>query len=413
MLHIPDKKNLYKDVEIETFSPSKILHLPLSAFGGELEVIVQKGDRVLKHQKLAQKEGIFGGNIHAPVSGYIGELIIINGEPFLELFNDFLDEEVDAKNSLSTQISDFIQLLQDNGIEGSGGARFPTAAKYNVNEGQIDTLIINGAECEPYLSADYALMKSYANEISQTLHFIQHLYKIQTIILGIEGMHKSLKPLLEKAFKHFNVEGKIKLLPDFYPQGGELQLIKSTTGKELKKGTIPSKEGILVSNVATVIAMYNAVFKGIPYVRRIVTLYDEHTNSGKNYWIPLGTTIAEISASFFQETSSAVSMIMGGPMMGKLVKDKRTSIHKGSGGLIRLKKKTNKIESCIGCGYCVEVCPQNLLPMEFSRNVERRDANSLKRFHLNDCIECGACAYICPSNIPLVQDIKTGKTMLV
>ncbi|MFL9831695.1 hypothetical protein ABS764_12630 [Flavobacterium sp. ST-87] len=266
MLHIPDKKNIYKDLEIETFSPPKTLHLPLSAFGGDLEVIVQKGERVLKHQKLAQKEGFFGGNIHAPVSGHIGEFIVANGEPFLELFNDFLDEVIDVKHSLPTQISDFIQLLQENGIEGSGGARFPTAAKYNVNEGQIDTLIINGAECEPYLSADYALMKSYANEVSQTLHFIQHLYKIKTIILGIERMHKSLKPLLEKAFKHFNVEGKIKLLPDFYPQGGELQLIKSITGKELKKGTIPSKEGILVSNVATFIAIHNALFKVIPYI---------------------------------------------------------------------------------------------------------------------------------------------------
>lgn len=413
MLHIPDKKNSYKDLEIETFSPSKILHLPLSVFGGDLDVIVQKGERVLKHQKLAEKEGVFGVNVHAPVSGHIGELFVANEELFLELFNDFLDEEIDAVTVLPTQISDLVQLLQNSGIEGSGGARFPTATKYNVTEGQINTLIVNGAECEPFLSADYALMKSYANEISQTLHFIQHLYKIQTIIIGIERMHKSLKPILEKAFKHFNVEGKIKLLPDFYPQGGELQLIKSTTGKELKKGTIPSKEGVLVSNVGTIIAMYNALFKGIPYIQRIVTLYDEHTNRGKNYWMPLGTTIAEISASFFPETSSPVSMIMGGPMMGKFIKDNRTSINKGSGGVIRMMKKLEEPVNCIACGYCVDVCPQNLLPMEFSKNVERKDTDNLKRFHLNDCIECGACAYICPSNIPLVNDIKTGKRMLV
>lgn len=415
MLYIPDKKHNYKDDGIDLFPSPTELNMPLLGFRSKLEVMVKKGERVLQDQLLASSAGIFGGNIHAPVSGLVGDQITVEGDPYLQIFNDFVYQQLAAEKieHKNVSISDFIRMLQHYGIEGSGGARFPTAAKYDVAEGQIDTLIINGAECEPYLSADYALMKSFGNELAETISFIQGLYKIRAVVMGIERQHKSLKPIIERAFDKFGVVGHVKLLPDFYPQGGELQLIKSATGRELRKGTIPSKEGILVNNVATIYAVFNALFNGKPYTHRVMTVFDEESNKGRNFWMPVGTTVNVISEYFFSQHVSATSIILGGTMMGKAVTDLRTAIHKGSGGLIRAFKRLSKAENCIGCGYCVDVCPQNLLPLEFSKNLRLGNIDKLRTFHLQDCIECGACAYVCPSEIALVQDIRSGKKIMI
>lgn len=415
MLFIPDKKHHYKNNDLSDLAAPKKLYMPLFGFKAPLELLVSKGQRILKYQQLAHKEGFFGSSVHASVSGIVGDVLTIDGGDYLEVFNDFLNESKVSSpiNPEAISIPEFRQILQGYGIEGSGGARFPSTAKYAIEAGDVETLIINGVECEPYLTADYALMKNYTLELALCIAFIQRLFKIPKAIICIEHQHRNLKPILEKALTNEDVIGGVKLLPDFYPQGGELQLIKSVTGKTLKKGSIPSKAGVLVNNVATIYAIYKAVFKGLPYTERIVTLFDEASQKGRNYWVPIGTPVSAISDHFFRPTSEHFSLIMGGPMMGRSVQDERMAIHKGSGGILRLHKSSYQSENCIGCGYCADVCPQNLLPMEFSRNVEKQDVNQLQNYHLQDCIECGACAYICPSRIPLVQDIRVGKQLML
>lgn len=413
MLFIPDKKRKYKDSVIVSLPNPEMFHIPLYGYRGELETVVQKGDPVYKYQLLAR--GAMNVCVHAPVSGIVGDVLRINQLPYLQLINDFKDQEqlLGKSDPQNISLEQFIRTLSEYGIEGSGGARFPTSLKYQIGERQIETFIINGAECEPYLSADYALMKQYSQELAQTAALIQRLIGIDKVVLGIEKQHKQLKPLFEKAFAENYVNGGVQLLPDTYPQGGELQLIRSVTGKVIAKGRIPADYGIIVNNVGTLWAIYQAVFENKPYVERLITLYDEIQQKGENHWVRIGTPVSYLSAKFFSVLSNQVSFILGGPMMGKPVENTEQSVDKGTGGLILLKKTNKRADNCIDCGYCVEVCPQQLMPLEFARNYYAQDKKRLRSYHLTDCIECGACAYICPSDVPLMLSIREGKKLII
>ena len=409
MLLIPSFKN---KSNIERISDSQYYYIPLAGYRGNLTPIVQVGEKISKYQLLAQSDGFFASQIHAPISGKVMELVEIDAKLYLKLENDFKEEEMNLE-ALSIDNIDLellSSLLLTYGIEGAGGSRLPTTIKYKNSTNHIDTLIFNGVECEPYLTCDYALMKNKASELMKIVVLMQKLLNCKNIYFAVEKHNKDIKNVLLDVAKDFGLQIQIKLLPNSYPQGAELQLIQSVTGKELAKGTIPMQHGIIVNNIGTLWAIYKAVFENKAFTERIVTISGDSCSHHGNYLIKIGTPISHI----LKETNNLDvvkdnQVILGGPMMGKSTQSLLTPINKGSGGLLIMKQKNTTEMNCIKCGICVDVCPQRLMPLEFVRYNQSNDIQSLKSYGLLDCIECGACEYVCPSSVPLIENIFEGK----
>lgn len=414
MLKIPSLKSKTKKLEIVSLADPADFYLPLKSFGGNMEPVVSVGETVKKFQLLARSNGAFSSRLHAPASGIFEGIENIEGSVFLKLKNNFQEAEFpsdETSDPTKLSVSAIIQKIERNGIEGAGGATFPTHLKYDTKQ-KINTFILNAAECEPYLSADYALLSQETQPIFQVLELLQNTFGIAKIVIGIERQHKELKLLLEQNFSDFQINGSVNLLPDEYPQGGELQLIKSITGKELPKGSIPAQHGILVNNVGTIRAMHDAIFYNRPFVDRVITISGENAKTIGNFKVKIGTPVEFLLKETGQKNIGKQTTILGGPMMGKAVKDLRMPISKGSGGLLLIPDNRHEPGNCIHCGYCSDVCPQRLMPMEFVRPETRSNRENLLSLHLQDCIECGACAYICPSNVPLMPSIFDGKQLL-
>lgn len=415
MLSIPSLKKETKKKQIESIPDPADFYMPLSGYRGLMKPVVKIGETVKKYQLIASGSDSVSGQIHAPVSGIINAFTEIGNKTFIHLINDFKETTLSAPYLGSSGIN--LELLQEIllncGVHGAGGSQFPTHLKYNVAKEKISTLIFNGAECEPYLSSDTALMKHEVSELLQAAKVLQNVLEAGEIVFGIEKHNTSLKAhLLENAEK-IQLPIKVKILPDTYPQGGELQLIKSITKLELRKGTIPSQHGILVNNIGTLRAVYNAVFKSRPMIDRILTVSGNNTSNSGIFRVKIGTPIHHIlkltGNSWNPENQT---LVMGGAMMGKSIDSPLQPVEKGSGGLLILKKLKSTENNCIKCGLCIDVCPQKLMPLEFVRHNIDNDLKALQNFNLQDCIECGACAYICPSNVALMENIFEGKTKL-
>ncbi|WP_338731483.1 electron transport complex subunit RsxC [Mangrovimonas cancribranchiae] len=415
MMLIPSLKSKTKHLGIRRLSSPKTLYLPLQGYNGVMELCVKEGDTVKKYQHLAALNGSLASCIHAPVSGIVEGIVYIQDKPYLQLQNDFKDTEVSRLHRIPDALSkaDIISLMHDYGIIGSGGAKFPTQVKYEGATSKLSYFIINGVECEPYLSADYALMKEQSEALLSLLALLQKVLQIKRIVFGIEKQHKELKKLLLTKAQQLSLDIDVKILENTYPQGGELQLIKAVTGKELPKGSIPVDHDILVNNVGTLWAMYNALYNNIPYTERVITVSGEKGKELGNFNVKIGTPVAHIIEELGVEHGfNAITTILGGPMMGKALNDTKSPINKGSGGILFIENPTNDRYNCIQCGYCTDVCPQHLMPMEFARYETQGNSAKLEAFNLNDCIECGACAYICPSDVPLMKSIFSGKQLL-
>ncbi|MBF1337107.1 MAG: RnfABCDGE type electron transport complex subunit C, partial [Leptotrichia sp.] len=278
----------------------------------------------------------------------------------------------------------------------------------------IDTFIVNGAECEPYLTADYTIMSNYVEELLGGIKIAEKLLRPREVVIGIEEENIDIAEHIEVIIKQsrlFNV--KVQVLPTAYPQGSELQLIRSVTGKEIKKGEIPGNHGIIVSNVGTVKSMYDAFTEGKPLVERVVTVSGEKVKTKGNYLLKVGTPLSHIIEQLNPEDNAKI--VFGGPMMGEEVTETSTPVVKGTSGILFLSKDIDSVkrENCISCGYCVDVCPMGLMPMKFAESYRKEQYEKLVTvYHLDNCIECGACEYVCPSRVPLIKSIKEGKEKL-
>ena len=437
-IHPPEQKQLTTNNPIKHISLPKQLILPLQQhIGCQGDLLVNIGDKVLKGQALTQSSSPMAVPIHAPTSGIISAIkksVIAHPSGLSELCL-FLD--VDGKDTWRqrktcrdyTQLShqDIIKIIADAGIAGMGGAGFPTHIKVN-SKSEIDFLIINAAECEPYITADDLLMQEQSEAIVDGIRILDQVLKPTFILIGIENNKPQAITALQKITKNID-KINICVLPTKYPTGGEKQLIKILTGKEINSGSIPIQSGIIVQNVATCFAISDAVINDIPLIKRVVTLTGQALTNPQNLWALLGTPVSYLLAQtgFVDETidnptittlpAANPPVIMGGPMMGYSISNELVPIIKTSNCILAPSKvempsafdnNSNEME-CIRCGQCSDVCPSQLLPQELQWSAKAKDHQQLTKLNLFDCIDCGACAYVCPSKIPLVQYYRIAK----
>ena len=424
-MKIKSIKETTKDLKIEAIEDPEMFYIPLQQHIGQVSrENIKIRDEVKRFQKIGELQGPVSSKLHSPISGTVRDIIenkLPNGRisRTIVIQNDYKYEEVElVKRQLSdidsTSTEELLKIIEEAGIVGEGGAQFPTHIKYNVKGKKIKTLILNGTECEPYLTTDYALMSERTEEFFNGIKIVSKILNPEEIYLVIEKESQELKEKLEKFGKE--IKGfKIKIVPTEYPQGSELQLIKSVTGKEIAKSTLPVEIGVIVSNVGTVKAIHDAFVEGKPLVERIITISGEKTGVKGNYLVKIGTPISHIFNKIkLLDSMENIRIVSGGPMMGNEITDMNTPIIKGTSGILFLSNKIDSIErkNCISCGYCSDVCPMGLLPMKYEELYRKGKYEKLVKFNLDSCIECGACEYICPSRVPLLESIKKGKEKL-
>ncbi|WP_323836498.1 electron transport complex subunit RsxC [Photorhabdus africana] len=421
-IHPPEMKLQSSQCPLRIAPLPEELIIPLQQhLGTEGELLVKVGDDVLKGQPLT-----FGTGrtvpVHASTSGTIIAIepcITAHPSGLKELCvrlrpdgKDQWSERIQAPDYQSLDADTILNRIHQAGIAGLGGAGFPTAAKLQSGRHGLKTLIINAAECEPYITADDRLMQEHADELIEGIRILEHLLKPEQILIGIEDN----KPAAIKELKTVLKGDKsiiIRVIPTKYPSGGAKQLTKILTGKEVPSGGRSSTIGVLMQNVGTVVAIKRAIIDGEPLIERVVTMTGEAVTSPGNFWARLGTPVQFLLQLAGFAPQSEQMVIMGGPLMGFTLPDLNVPIVKISNCILapsHQEMDSNTIEeACIRCGLCVEACPARLLPQQlywFSRGQEHEKARDHNLF---DCIECGACAYVCPSNIPLVQYYRQEK----
>ena len=383
------------------------------------EPVVAKGDSVKKYQLIAKASGFVSANLHAPTSGTVGGIVSVPGPmgipaQAVEIISDGQDEAADPLAAIdwrNAENKELVDRILECGLVGMGGASFPTHVKLSPPpDKKIDTLIFNGAECEPYLTADHRLMVENADVVLEGAAIVGKILGVENICIGIElNKCDAIEILMNKAS---NWGVKIVPLKVRYPQGSEKQLIKVVTGREVKSGGLPMDAGCVVQNVGTAKAVYDAVIAGRPLVERVVTVTGEVVASPGNWLMRIGTPVMKAIELAGGVTSDPGKLILGGPMMGFAQKSFDVPISKNTSGILLLSKSVAVnygSGSCIRCGRCVSGCPMHLVPCLLGTAIEGERYDLAAQNHVMDCLECGACAYICPAHRPLVQHIRRAK----
>lgn len=426
-IKLPGHKDMSTQKPISRMPASKRYVIPLNQhMGAEGELLVTTGDSVLKGQMLARAHGMISAAVHSPVSGRVVEIAEhrfphpsgIAGTCIV-IENDHKDEwrkrEPVADDYINRSSHDLRSIIRDAGIVGLGGATFPAAVKQT--EIGINTLVLNGVECEPYISCDDMLMRERADGIIKGARIIAHIVKAEMCIIAIEDNKPEAIEAVTQAVEQDGADNiKIQSVPTIYPSGGERQLIKVLTGKEVPVNGLPSDIHVLCHNVATSYAIYKAVYEDEPLISRIVTVTGRGVNSPQNLEVDIGTSIHDCIEFCGGYRDDARALIMGGPMMGLTLDTDELPVIKATNCLlltagIDITLPSSEIHMpCIRCGECVEACPANLLPQQLYWFAANKDYDRVVEYNLFDCIECGCCAYVCPSRIPLVQYYRYAKS---
>lgn len=417
MMHIFSMKNETKKMRIAPLADAPVLSVPLTRyFGSHPQPVVTVGEKVRKYQLIGEDISDLGLKTHSPVSGEVSDiqeymLADHTTAVIVQIRNDFQENEVSLPVGSHETASPetLLSLIEAAGVVGEGGAQFPAAVKYRAGGKKISTFIINGAECEPYLTADYAIMSERTEKLLQGMRIINRILQAEEIIIAIEKQNRELETLFAPFLQQEAYRAcRMAILSNQYPQGSELQLIKTVTGRELPRSLRPSEAGIIVSNVGTVDAVYDAVVHHRPVISRIVTVSGEAAGPQGNFEVRIGTPVSHL-LNTLDITLEGKTLILGGPMMGRPVLDIAMPVTKGTGGLLILPEKAVRRENCISCGYCAEVCPMQLMPMKYEELHRKGRYAAMPKYSLDSCIECAACEYICPSNVPLMESIRMGK----
>ncbi|MBU1068661.1 electron transport complex subunit RsxC [Myxococcota bacterium] len=423
-IHPAYHKDLTRGCETVSMPVPKILVIPMSQhLGAPAKVLVKKGDLVKAGQMIAEPGGFISAAVHASSSGKvtaIGPVELPNGS-----MGEAVTIETDGahewekmepiQNPFAADPKVLVERVKAAGIVGMGGATFPTHVKLTPPaDSPVDWVMLNGAECEPYLTADHRVMLERADRIALGVKLIRHIMGVSKVSIGIEGNKADAIEVLKKAAGDL---AEVVELPVKYPQGSEKQLIFAITGRRVPPKKLPSAVGVTVFNVATVVAIADAVIDGMPLVERVVTVTGSGVNKPGNFRVPVGTRVMDLMEFAGGYGDDAEQMILGGPMMGRAAASDNVPIIKGVGGVLVLTAadmKNTDFGVCIRCGRCLRACPNAQNPMLLGQLIEkglfsRIDEEKLREIVLDDCFECGSCTFVCPNRRPLVQFFQMAK----
>jgi len=421
----PQDNKLSATVPLAQLPLPKQVTIPIMQhIGAPAKVVVQRGDTVKVGQVIAQHEGFISSNIHASCSGRIGIIEdVMDSTGFKHLAvnirvkgDDWL-ETIDRSDTLVEEITlsrdEIVARVMDAGVVGMGGAGFPSHAKIKVPEGKtIDTLIINGVECEPYLTADHRLMLEKPREIIVGIRILMKALGVSRAIIGIEDNKHDAIELFDEWLRG-DKQIEVQPLEVQYPQGGEKQLIQAALDREVPSGGLPADVGVIVHNVGTTFAIYEAVQKNKPLVERVITVTGKDVKQPSNFWVRIGTPVIELITAAGGLPESTGKVVSGGPMMGKAIADLEVPVAKGTSGILMIAQaETKRAEeyNCVHCGKCIEACPMGLEPYRLLLLSKAGQSEKSKRENVLDCIECGSCSFVCPSNRPILDYIRLSKT---
>ena len=422
-VHPAENKSYARNVAVQEFPAPDLLVIPMSQhIGAPCKPLVKKGDLVTMGQKIGDNQGLCVP-VHASVSGKVKTVeskphssgttmmsVVIENDHQYTLHEDIkprTQEEVDALSA-----EELISIIREAGIVGMGGASFPTHVKLSGGIGKVDTVIVNAGECEPYITADDRLCREMPEQVISGLVIIMKILGLKEGHIGIEDN----KPEAIQALKA-NVADSgvvVDVLPAMYPQGAEKQLIQAVTGRQVPSGGLPAAVGCAVFNAATCKAIHDAVYEGMPLIKRIVTVSGDILIEPKNLMVPIGTSY-EALIDACGRSGIPYKILSGGPMMGTTQYDASVPTIKACNAITVLGDKNRfavEESRCIRCGKCIDVCPMRLMPVLMYKALYTGDVEEMKATNLLDCIECGCCAYHCPACVPLVLSFRSGKQMV-
>ena len=424
-LHPPELKNTAAKSIVDLPLPDKVILHVSQHIGAPAKPLFKITDKVDCGQEIAEPGGFVSAKVHATVSGKIigaGNFMHPFGVPspaiVIERNPESPEAEYSEENGFNLSIDEIRTRIQNSGLVGLGGATFPTHVKLSPPENKpIETVILNGVECEPALTSDHRLMLEEPDKIIAGLKLIMKVLNAKKGIIGIENNKvDAIELLAKKVESEANIE--VQPLQVKYPQGGEKQLIVACLGREVPSGGLPMDVGVVVQNVATAAAVADAVNLKRPLLERVVTLAGNCVKNPGNYRVRIGTTVNDFikMAGGLKEGIEPVKVIMGGPMMGFALFDLNIPIIKGTSGILVWDKDEAKVyeqTACIRCGRCIRACPMNLMPQQLKRLVDSKKWEQADKMGILDCMECGCCAYTCPSGLPLIQTFKMGKKLVM
>lgn len=423
--HPYDGKKMSRDCPIEILNPGDTLVYPLSQhIGAMAKPLVKAGDRVLVGQKIAEKGGFISANIHSSVSGTVKAIekrLVATGGMVdsIVVENDGMYEEaapIFSGNPDELSKDEIIKIIEEAGIVGMGGAGFPTNVKLSPkNADIIDSIIVNGAECEPYLTSDYRRMVEQTDKLVKGLKIVLKIFPDAKGYFGIEDNKPEAIEALLKATEN---EDRIEVVPlkTKYPQGGERSMIYAVTGRKINSKMLPADVGCIVHNVDTIYAIYNAVYNGKPLIERIVTITGDAVSTPKNFQVRIGTSFRELIDAAGGFTTEPEKIISGGPMMGFSFFNIDVPVVKGSSSLLAFIKDDVSHEepsACIRCGRCAAACPEHLLPMKLAALAGQNEPEEFKKLGGMECVECGCCSYVCPAKRQVTQSVRSMKKLII
>jgi len=424
-IHPDDQKAATCDKAIEQLKAPAFVVIPMSQhIGVPCTPVVQVGDYVKVGQKIGAAMAAVAAPIHASISGQVTAVesrVSANGTRVMSVVieNDFentLDESVKpVENPEMLTPKELSEVVRMAGIVGMGGATFPTQIKINSGLGKVDTVIINAAECEPYITSDHRTMLERSEQVLGGAALLCRIFGVDKVYLGIEANKANAAKLLKEEVEKTKAPVEVVVLNTRYPQGAEKQLCQSITGRQVPPGGLPATIGCAVFNLVTTCAIYRAVYEGMPVVSRVVTVSGSGVKNPTNVECPLGTPVANLLDHCGGVDEKTYKLIMGGPMMGVTLPNAKVTVGKGTNAILAFcDKEDQSVEdpTCIRCGKCVGVCPMHLQPMFMNLYATKGRLDELEAAHVMDCIECGSCSYVCPGRLHLVHRFRAAKSKI-